>query len=193
MENLLKDLKRCGVLNSNKVYDAMKQVDRSDFTKYNAYDDSPQSISYNATISAPHMHCHALQYLESYLTEGAHILDVGFGSGYLTVALSKMINDTGIVVGIEHIKELYEFGEKNIQKHHKNLLDSKKIILVNEDGRKGYKTYAPYKVIHVGAAAEEVPKELIDQLDKNGRMFIPVGTYDQWIKVIDKDSKTLPF
>ena len=187
MENLLKDLKRCGVLNSNKVYDAMKQVDRSDFTKYNAYDDSPQSISYNATISAPHMHCHALQYLESYLTEGAHILDVGFGSGYLTVALSKMINDTGIVVGIEHIKELYEFGEKNIQKHHKNLLDSKKIILVNEDGRKGYKTYAPYKVIHVGAAAEEVPKELIDQLDKNGRMFIPVGTYDQWIKVIDKD------
>ena len=187
MEGLLQDLKRGGVLNSNKVYDAMKQVDRSDFTKYNAYDDSPQSISYNATISAPHMHCHALQYLESYLTEGAHILDVGFGSGYLTVALSKMINDTGIVVGIEHIKELYEFGEKNIQKHHKNLLDSKKIILVNEDGRKGYKTYAPYKVIHVGAAAEEVPKELIDQLDKNGRMFIPVGTYDQWIKVIDKD------
>ena len=188
MEGLLQDLKRGGVLNSNKVYDAMKQVDRSDFTKYNAYDDSPQSISYNATISAPHMHCHALEYLEPYLTEGAHILDVGFGSGYLTVALSKMINDTGIVVGIEHIKELYEFGEKNIQKHHKNLLDSKKIILVNEDGRKGYKTYAPYKVIHVGAAAEEVPKELIDQLDKNGRMFIPVGTYDQWIKVIDKDS-----
>ena len=187
MEGLLQDLKRGGVLNSNKVYDAMKQVDRSDFTKYNAYDDSPQSISYNATISAPHMHCHALQYLESYLTEGAHILDVGFGSGYLTVALSKMINDTGIVVGIEHIKELYEFGEKNIQKHHKNLLDSKKIILVNEDGRKGYKAYAPYKVIHVGAAAEEVPKELIDQLDKNGRMFIPVGTYDHWIKVIDKD------
>ena len=188
MEGLLQDLKRGGVLNSNKVYDAMKQVDRSDFTKYNAYDDSPQSISYNATISAPHMHCHALEYLEPYLTEGAHILDVGFGSGYLTVALSKMINDTGIVVGIEHIKELYEFGEKNIQKHHKNLLESKKIILVNEDGRKGYKAYAPYKVIHVGAAAEEVPKELIDQLDKNGRMFIPVGTYDQWIKVIDKDS-----
>lgn len=188
MEGLLQDLKRGGVLNSNKVYDAMKQVDRSDFTKYNAYDDSPQSISYNATISAPHMHCHALEYLEPYLTEGAHILDVGFGSGYLTVALSKMINDTGVVVGIEHIKELYEFGEKNIQKHHKNLLESKKIILVNEDGRKGYKAYAPYKVIHVGAAAEEVPKELIDQLDKNGRMFIPVGTYDQWIKVIDKDS-----
>ncbi len=188
MEKLLKNLKNSGVLNSNKVYDAMKQVDRGDFTPYNAYDDSPQSISFNATISAPHMHCHALQYLEPYLTQGAHVLDVGSGSGYLTVALSKMINDSGIIVGIEHIKELYEFGKKNISKNHKNLLDSKKIILVNEDGRKGFKTYAPYKVIHVGAAADEVPKELIEQLDRNGRMFIPVGSYDQWIKVIDKDS-----
>ena len=69
MEKLLKNLKNSGTLNSIKVYDAMKQVDRGDFTSYNAYDDSPQSISFNATISAPHMHCHALQYLEPYLTQ----------------------------------------------------------------------------------------------------------------------------
>ena len=134
------------------------------------------------------MHCHALQYLEDYLTPGAHVLDVGFGSGYLTVALSKMINDSGVVVGVEHIDQLYEFGKKNISKHHKNLLDDKKIILINGDGRKGYKEYAPYKVIHVGAAADKVPQDLIDQLAKGGRMFIPVGIYDQYIKVIAKDA-----
>ena len=188
MEYLLKNLKNSGVLTSKNVYDAMKQVDRADFTSSAyAYADSPQSISYNATISAPHMHCHALQYLESYLTPGAHVLDVGFGSGYLTVALSKMIKDSGVVVGIEHIDELYEFGEKNISKHHKNLLESGKIVLVNGDGRKGYEKYAPYKVIHVGAAADDVPQDLINQLDNGGRMFIPVGTWDQWINVIDKD------
>ena len=188
MENLLKSLKNSGVLTSNTVYDAMKQVDRADFTSSAyAYADSPQSISYNATISAPHMHCHALQYLESYLTPGAHVLDVGFGSGYLTVALSKMIKDSGVVVGIEHIDQLYEFGKKNISKHHKNLLESGKIVLVNGDGRKGCEKYAPYKVIHVGAAADDVPRDLINQLDNGGRMFIPVGTWDQWIKVIDKD------
>ena len=133
------------------------------------------------------MHCHALQYLESYLTPGAHVLDVGFGSGYLTVALSKMIKDSGVVVGIEHIDQLYEFGKKNISKHHKDLLESGKIVLVNGDGRKGCEKYAPYKVIHVGAAADDVPRDLINQLDNGGRMFIPVGTWDQWINVIDKD------
>ena len=188
MENLLKSLKNSGVLTSNTVYDAMKQVDRADFTSSAyAYADSPQSISYNTTISAPHMHCHALQYLKSYLTPGAHVLDVGFGSGYLTVALSKMIKDSGVVVGIEHIDQLYEFGKKNISKHHKDLLESGKIVLVNGDGRKGCEKYAPYKVIHVGAAADGVPQDLINQLDNGGRMFIPVGTWDQWIKVIDKD------
>ena len=188
MEYLLNQLKKSGVLTSDTVYDAMKQVDRADFTSSAyAYADSPQSISYNATISAPHMHCHALQYLKSYLTPGAHVLDVGFGSGYLTVALSKMIKDSGVVVGIEHIDELYEFGKKNISKHHKNLLESGKIVLVNGDGRKGCEKYAPYKVIHVGAAADDVPKDLINQLDNGGRMFIPVGTWDQWINVIDKD------
>ena len=188
MEYLLNQLEKSGVLRSKNVYDAMKQVDRADFTSSSyAYADSPQSISCNATISAPHMHCHALQYLETYLTPGAHVLDVGFGSGYLTVALSKMIKDSGVVVGVEHIPQLYDFGKTNISKHHKNLLDEKKIVLINDDGRKGCKTYAPYKVIHVGAAADKIPQDLIDQLDKGGRMFIPVGTWDQWIQVIDKD------
>ena len=99
-----------------------------------------------------------------------------------------MINDTGVVVGIEHIESLYEKSKENIYKHHANLIENKKLILLNEDGRKGIKQYAPFKVIHVGAAAPEIPQDLIDQLDNNGRMFIPVGTYDQWIYLVDKDS-----
>ena len=98
-----------------------------------------------------------------------------------------MINDSGVVVGVEHIDQLYEFGKNNISKNHKNLLDDKKIILINGDGRKGCKEYAPYKAIHVGAAAVKEPQDLIDQLAKGGRMFIPIGTYDQYIKVFDKD------
>ena len=31
-----------------------------------------------------------------------------------------MINDTGLVVGIEHIKQLCEIGINNINKHHSN-------------------------------------------------------------------------
>ena len=63
------------------------------------------------------------------------------------------MNDSGTVVGIEHIPQLCEKGKNNISKNHKKLLDDKKIVLVCGDGRKGYKEYAPYKAIHVGAAA----------------------------------------
>ena len=167
----------------------MLEVDRKDFSQYNPYQDSPQRIGYNTSISAPHMHALALEWLSDYCTENAKILDIGSGSGYLTCALSAMTNYKGIVIGVEHIKELVELGRNNIRKNHEDLLKNKKIILVNSDGRQGYKGFAPYKAIHVGAAVEEIPKELIQQLDINGRMFIPVGKRDgpQYIQIVDKD------
>ena len=100
------------------------------------------------------------------------------------------MNDSGIVVGVEHIPQLYKLSLENINKHHSNLLNERKVILKNSDGRLGCKDYAPYKAIHVGAAAPQVPQDLVEQLDKNGRMFIPVGgQYEsQYIYIIDKDS-----
>ena len=100
------------------------------------------------------------------------------------------MNDSGIVVGVEHIPQLYKLSLDNINKHHSNLLKEGKVILKNCDGRYGFEDMAPYKAIHVGAAAPQIPKDLYEQLDKNGRMFIPVGPQNgsQYICVIDKDS-----
>ena len=174
---------------TDKVAEVMLEVDRKDFAPSNFYLNRPQYIGYNVTISAPHMHAFALEHLSPYCIKGAKILDVGSGSGYLTVALSKLTNDTGLVVGVEHIPELYQFGINNVKKNHGKLLDDKKIIFVNEDGRKGCPKYGPYKAIHVGAASEQLPQELINQLDFNGRMFIPIGPKGetQNIYLIDKD------
>ena len=176
-------------IDSQKVADVMLEVDRGDFAPNNYYLNRPVYIGYNVTISAPHMHAFALEHLAPFCTKGAKILDIGSGSGYLTVALSKMTGDTGKVIGVEHIPELYEFGIQNVKKHHSNLIESGKIIFVNADGRKGYKKYGPYKVIHAGAASEELPQEIIEQLDYNGRMFIPIGPKGetQNIYLIDKD------
>ncbi len=52
--------------------------------------DSPQTIGYGATISAPHMHAYALEFLEKYLLKAKNVLDVGSGTGYLTAAMSMM-------------------------------------------------------------------------------------------------------
>ena len=173
---------------SEKVRDVMLQVDRKDFAPTNPYQNFPQQIGCNVVISAPLLHAYCLEYLKDFLKEGNTVLDVGFGSGYLTVAMSKMMDDKGCVIGIEHIKDLYDFGYNNISKNHKKLINNKNIELILGNGRKGYKEKAKYKCIHVGAAAMEVPKDLLDQLDFGGRLLIPLGPVgNQYINIIDKD------
>jgi len=70
------------------------------------------------------------------------------------------MNDQGKVIGIEHIKELFELAHKNISKNNLELLNKKKITLIEGDGRSGYKEFAPYDVIHVGAG-KKISKNLI--------------------------------
>ena len=191
MKELCEELKRNNEVSSEKVLNCLMNIDRADFAPRNVYQNRAQSIPCNVVISAPHLHGYCLQALENFLTEGSTVLDIGFGSGYFTVAMSKMMNDKGCVVGVEHMEELYNLGKKNISKKYKNLLDEKKIELILGDGRLGYKAKAPYKCIHVGAGSEEFPQELFNQLEIGGRLLIPIGpSGNQYIHLIDKISET---
>ena len=51
-------------------------------------------------------HAYALEHLKDQLIEGNRALDVGSGSGYLTVCFSKMVGNKGSVLGIDHMKEV---------------------------------------------------------------------------------------
>lgn len=44
-----------GIIKSDSVANAMSAVDRKNYCPYAPYHDSPQSIGFAATISAPHM------------------------------------------------------------------------------------------------------------------------------------------
>ena len=119
---LIIELIQEGCIISEEVANVMLEVDRIDFAPNYPYENCPIPIGYNVTISAPHMHALALEYLSDYCSEYSNILDVGSGSGFLTLALSKMTNDTGTVVGIEHIPELYDFGLNNVKKKNSDLI-----------------------------------------------------------------------
>ena len=77
--DLVSQLTRNDILKTQRVIEAMRKVDRGNYCNYSPYMDAPQSIGYGVTISAPHMHAHALEILKDNLFEGAKALDVGSG------------------------------------------------------------------------------------------------------------------
>jgi len=193
-EELIDRMLANGLIKSPRVAEAMKNVDRKNYCvdPSSAYEDSPQRIGFNATISAPHMHAHAAENLLSSLPaadfQGGAILDVGSGSGYLT-AVFHHLAPHATVVGIEHIQGLVEMSKENLKKDGVKLgAVEGGVEIVCGDGREGSPKHAPFQIIHVGAAAPEIPQPLIDQLAKPGRMFIPVGTEQQDIWQVDKSA-----
>ncbi|KAJ2964591.1 hypothetical protein NQZ79_g437 [Umbelopsis isabellina] len=184
--SLIDNLRKASIIQSDRIVQAMKAVDRKDYTARYSYEDSPQSIGYGATISAPHMHGYALEYLEPFLKPNMKALDIGSGSGYLTTCMSELVGAGGKVIGIEHIKELADVAKRNVSKNKKEYLDQDRLKFIVGDGRLGYPEEGPYDCIHVGAAASEMPQALIDQLKSPGRLFIPVGSASQTIILIDK-------
>ena len=128
------------------------------------------------------------------------MLDVGSGSGYLVACFAEMLaldakkkknnNNNNKVVGIEHIDSLVNQSMENLKNDGKTeMMKSGLITITKGDGRLGCEKFAPYALIHVGAAAPEVPPALLSQLASPGRMIIPVGgEYEsQSLMVIDRN------
>jgi protein-L-isoaspartate(D-aspartate) O-methyltransferase len=143
-----------------------------------AYSDSPHPIGYNQTISAPHMHAHALElgYEAIKDVSNPRILDVGAGSGYLTACFARLVEAKpgARVYGIEIISGLAQFARKNIQTADPELMDSGVVSVHCCNGWDGLPNEAPFHFIHVGAAADVVPQALMDQLAEGGRLVIPL-------------------
>ncbi|OFY68319.1 MAG: protein-L-isoaspartate O-methyltransferase [Bacteroidetes bacterium RBG_19FT_COMBO_42_7] len=148
---------------------AMRMVPRHIFVpkeyENEAYDDNPLPIGYGQTISQP--------YIVAYMTEIAgpdpskKALEIGTGSGYQAAILGEVVKK---VYSIEIVPELARESAERLKK-----LGYTNITVKYGDGYKGWKEYSPFDIIIVTAAAEEIPKPLIDQLAENGRLVIPVG------------------
>jgi protein-L-isoaspartate(D-aspartate) O-methyltransferase len=64
-----------------------------------------------------------------------------------------------------------------------------RIIPITKDGLQGLAEHGPYDVIHVGAAVNEIPQCLLDQLAPGGMLWAPVTeSFAQAIYVYTKSA-----
>lgn len=151
------------------VLEAMRKVPRHLFVpreyEKEAYGDYPLPIGYGQTISQP--------YIVAYMTEAVKpspkkkALEIGTGSGYQAAVLAEIVEK---VYTIEIVPELAKESAERLKK-----LGYENIVCRFGDGYKGWPEHAPFDIIIVTAAAEQIPQPLIDQLAEGGRLVIPVG------------------
>jgi protein-L-isoaspartate(D-aspartate) O-methyltransferase len=117
---------------------------------------------------------------------GEVILDIGSGSGWTVALLSEIVGKQGKVYGLERIKELKDFGERNVSVY--GYISTGQAQIFWADGYSGLPEFAPFDKIIVAAAAEQIPPALYAQLKIGGRLMMPIGKEGepQDLVVVDK-------
>ncbi|HXN76458.1 MAG TPA: protein-L-isoaspartate(D-aspartate) O-methyltransferase [Gemmatimonadaceae bacterium] len=137
--------------------------------RHRAYEDSALPIGNGQTISQPSIHARYLELLK--LRGNEKVLEIGTGSGYQTALLSLL---AGQVFSIERIPALLDKARETIHQ-----IGSRNISFLMGDGTLGWRQYAPYDAILVGAGAPEVPSTYQEQLTEGGRILIPLGDREE--------------
>lgn len=182
MTRLVNKLIHDGYLKTDRIIKAFQKVNRADFLpkelEFDAEADVPLPIGYGQTISQPATVAFMLELLQPQNND--KILDIGAGSGWQTALLCELVGPKGRVFSIERIKELKEFGEKNVKKY-----NYKNVKFMLGDGYKGLKKYAPFDKIIVAAESLELSPAWKEQLKINGRIVAPLK---QNLAIADKIS-----
>lgn len=167
-------------IKDEKVLRAMLEVERHKFVPKGlggmAHLDQPLPIGEGQTISQP--------YIVALMTEclglkgGERVLEIGTGSGYQAAVLAEI---AGQVYTIEIVESLAKRAERTLRNS-----GYTNITVKCGDGYLGWEEHAPFDGVMVTCAPGHIPQPLIDQLAEGGKMVIPVGTYYQELKLLEK-------
>jgi len=174
MSKLVYGLMSRGYLKSDQIIDAFSEISRMEFVpkelELEAEEDVALPIGYGQTISQPLVVAFMLELLDP--QSGQKIMDVGSGSGWTTALLAHIVGNDGKVIGIERIKELKEFGEKNADKF--GFVKKNIARFLEVDGSKGLPEEAPFDRILISAVSYEIPETLKKQLKVGGKLVMPI-------------------
>src|SRR5919106_2003800 len=166
-EGLARLIEREGV-RDKRIVEAFRTVDRADFVpkrfRFDAYRDRPVGIPEDQTTSQPSLIARMIDVTAP--TPDDNVLEVGAGYGFQTALLASVAKK---VTAIELWPSLAKAAAENLERA--GVVNARVIV---GDGWVGFEEAAPYDVIIVSAAADEVPDALVEQLADGGRLIIPV-------------------
>jgi protein-L-isoaspartate(D-aspartate) O-methyltransferase len=165
---MVERLRKQGI-KDERILAAMLAVPRHLFVpelmRHNAYGDHALPIAGSQTISQPFIVARETELLA--LTRQDRVLEIGAGSGYQTAVLAMV---AGQVFALERLTELARGAQTLISS-----LGLYNTTIKWMDGTLGWKDLGPYQGILVAAGSPEVPPPLLEQLDENGKLVIPIG------------------
>lgn len=174
-----------------RVLDAMSQVPRHIFLDEalwsRAYENRSLTIGYKQTISQPYIVAKMTEHLLSHTSKRGKvmnkILEIGSGCGYQSAVLSYFADE---ICAVERVKPLVIKSRENLRE-----LRIRNIHFKHADGFEGWGENIKFDGIICAAAPRAYPQELLELLEINGKLVIPVGLEgNQKLYVITKISET---
>eukprot|EP01047_Picozoa_sp_COSAG01_P008062 COSAG01_NODE_313_length_19043_cov_3.917177_1_plen_206_part_00 len=168
--NLIAHLSMNKTLKSEAIKQAFVEIDRAYFIPHHlqsqAYMDQPLAIGEGQTISQPTTVAIMLEALD--VKVGQRVLDIGSGSGWSAALVAYLVGESGQVTGLERHEKLLIQSRLNIRKWH-----MPQLCLYLAHDRLGMPE-SSFDRILVSAAAPSFPGQLLNQLNPNGILVIPI-------------------
>lgn len=172
-DRMVRRLREAGIADK-RVLNAMAKIPRHLFVEEamssRAYEDTALPIGHSQTISQPYT---VALMTQSLLRDGTpeRVLELGTGSGYQSAVLSQVLPQAQIYTQ-ERILGLLQQAKARFR-----ALGYHNIYSEHADGGRGWESRAPFDAIIVTAAMDEIPYELMGQLDIGGRLICPLGEH----------------
>jgi len=142
-----------------------------------AYDDVALPIGFGQTISNPFTVARMTALLRGGVSLG-RVLEIGTGCGYQAAVLSRLARE---VYTVERIAQLVSRARLLLRD-----LKITNVRIRHADGYQGFADAGPYDGIIITAAATHVPKALLEQLGRGGRLVLPLGAREQKLCVVER-------
>jgi len=175
---LVEQLKASGV-QDKKVLQVIKDTPRhlfiDDVLKHKAYENTALPIGNGQTISQPFIVAKMTEILRQVGVKGK-VLEIGTGSGYQSAVLAQVFEQ---VFSVERIKSLQWQAKRRLHQ-----LDLYNVSMKHGDGWQGWQTKGPFSGIIVTAAAKSLPQALLEQLEDDGALLLPIGEEEQVLTLV---------